>query len=92
MTDTLSRAVGQQLELTNLSCGTRNVVQVSSIENLPGHGLKQFVLHMEGVSGQQPLSEGLYQACSESGDVEMAMHIMPAERNQYSAYFALVED
>ena len=89
--DELKKAVGGQLELTNLACGTRNAVRVSSVEDLPGHGLKQFVLHMEGVSGRQ-VPEGVYRACSVTGDVDMAMHIMPAGKNQYAAYFALVEE
>jgi hypothetical protein len=87
----LNRAVGQQLDLSDLSSGTRDAVRISAVEKIPGHGIRQFVLHMEGTSDQQ-LPEGLYQACSESGDVDMTMHIMPAENNQYAAYFALVED
>jgi hypothetical protein len=81
----LYRGAGLQLELTNLSCGSRNAVRITSVQDLPSHGFKQFVLNMEGVSSQQ-LPEGLYRACSETG-VDMAIHIMPTGGNQYAAYF-----
>lgn len=91
MVDGLYQSAGRQLELTSLACGKRNVVRVSSVEDLPSHGLKQFVVHMEGVSGEQ-LPEGVYRACSVSGGVDTAVHIMPDGKNHYAAYFALVED
>jgi hypothetical protein len=91
LVDELKKAIGAQLELTNLACGTRNAVRVSSVEDLPGHGLRQFVLHMEGVSGQQ-VPEGVYRAFSSAADMDMAMHILPAENNRYAAYFALVQE
>jgi uncharacterized protein (DUF1501 family) len=89
MVDSLRQAVGRQLELTNVACGARNAVRISSVEDRPGHGLKQFVLHMEGPSDEQ-MPEGIYRARSLSGGVDTAMHIMPAGDNQYAAYFALV--
>ena len=88
MLDGLYKGAGLQLELTNLSCGSRGTVRIKSVQDLPGHGFKQFVLHMEGAPSHQ-LPEGLYSARSESGSVDMAMHIMPTDRNQYAAYFAL---
>ncbi len=90
MVEGLYQSAGRQLELTNVSCGARGTVRVSAVEDRPGHGLKQFVLHMEGTSGE-PLPEGVYRACSVSGGVDTAVHIIPAGGNQYAAYFALVE-
>lgn len=87
----LQQAIGQELDLTNLACSARNTVRIHSVEDLPGHGFKQFIVHMEGAPNQQ-VPEGLYRACSVSGEVNTAIHIMPTGRNQYAAYFVLVED
>jgi microcystin-dependent protein len=87
--ETARQSVGMSLHLTNLAGLESGRVRVASIEEMPGHGLQQFALHMMGETGSE-LPEGVYRATNRQGLPEFDMHIMPSGSGEYTAYFALL--